>query len=451
MKKSLKELLEERVAKEARFEALGVKSATDKGLNEAEETEFDTIETELKALDEVIEKLEKREAKLKDIAAKKAASARGAVQDDEAETKELGVIAKKYRFARAFQMVQKTKNLHGIDGAEAEMYQEAEKEMKENGESLQGNIAIPSRLIKIGKRALTVATEGADVVFTEYGGLIPILNPTPAVVDMGITVLQGLRGNVQWPRHTGDVAFSWETESSDVDETTPTFDNISISPKRVGGFTDVTMQMLKQSVFVLEPWLRGIIKNRYDLTVDYAVLNGSGSGNEPTGIFNAGGVGVFSTGSGAANNMTYNGLLQMMRDTKVAKSRNGNAGWLTNANGEFALAQTPKQASGVEGNFILNPESNKLIGRKFVSSEVVKSDFSEGGQSDLCGIVYSPNWNGAIFGTWGGLDILFDPFTQAVGGKVRFVMNAFMDTDIEQPAEFMICKDWDATDLPAAT
>jgi len=49
------------------------------------------------------------------------------------------------------------------------------------------------------------------------------------------------------------------------------------------------------------------------------------------------------------------------------------------------------------------------------------------------------------------MDLLVDPYTQRLGGKVRFVVNAFMDVDVEQPLEFAICKDWDASDLPALT
>jgi HK97 family phage major capsid protein len=361
-------------------------------------------------------------------------------------------IAKRYSFTKAFNNVMDRKE---HDGVEKELFEESARELKQAGDDLglKGNISIPSKFIKIGKRKLLdVATEGTDSVFTEYAGLIPILNPVPKVTTLGITVMNGLRGNPKWVRHNGDVAFAWETENSDVNETTPTLDSIDMSPKRVGGYVDVSVQFLKQNVFIVEPWLRGIIEKRYELTVDDAVIDGAGTGNEPTGIFNYSGVNVFSTGSGStSNNMTYAGLLQMIRDVKVAKSRQGSAGWLTNAYGEFALANTPKQTSGVEGNFILNPDAGTLIGRRFVTSENVSSAFSEGSQTDLVGIIYSDNWGSAMLGTWGGLDILFDPFTQALGGKVRFVCQAFLDVEIQHAAEFSICKDWDATDLPAAT
>jgi hypothetical protein len=149
--------------------------------------------------------------------------------------------------------------------------------------------------------------------------------------------------------------------------------------------------------------------------------------------------------------MTYGVLLELIRLTKVANARMGSSGWLTNATGEFSLARTPLQASGVEGNFIYKPDIGTLIGRRFLTSELVPDDLVEGAQTDLSGIIYSPRWESLLVCTWGGVDILFDPYTQALGGKKRFVVNAFMDVEVEQPLEFSAVLDWDASDTPALT
>lgn len=447
--KTLKQLQEERVELENEFESL-VSAAEKTPLTEDQKKRLDAIEAELSGMEKEIERLTAIENRNKQIAKRKMETeqrAVGAPQDDVSEVKEMNKMRNKFAFARAFDLVQKRKN---IDGVEAELHQEAIQEAAESGIELQGNISIPSKFVQIKKSVLTVATEGTDVVFTDYGGLIPILQPDPVVGRLGIQVLGGLRGNVQWPRHNGAIAFAWEGETDNTAEMTPTFDNIAVSPKRVAGYVDVSMQMLKQSVFVLEPWLRRILQERFALTVDDAVIDGAGTGDEPTGIFNYSGVNVISLGSGSANDMTYAALLEFIRATKAANARQGNSGWLTNANGEFALARTPMQASGVEGNFIYKMDGN-LVGRRFLTSEVVRSDYSEGSQTDLVGMIYSSNWNSAILAQWGGMDILFDPYTQAVGGKVRFVCNAFLDVEIEQPLEFAYTKDWDATDLPGVT
>lgn len=448
---NLKAKREERVVLEDAYAALANK-AKEKSLSAEEVNTLNGLDKQISQLDSDIEVLERAEKRASEIVKRQAASAVGAVQDNASEKREFNKIAKSYSFAKQIQGLAEKKDRFTNDGMEAEMYQEAVREAKESGVSISGNIAIPSKFIKIGKEkaALNVGTEGADVVQTDLMGLIPVLNPNPIVSQLGITVMTGLRGDVQWPRHTTDVGFSWETETSNVDESVPAYDNIKVQPKRTGMYVDVTSQMMLQSSFVLEQHLRNIITRRYELTVDDAVLNGSGTGNKPTGILYYSGVNVLSLGSGSANGMTYGALISMIRDVKAANSRQGSAGFVTNASGVFALANTPKQTSGVEGNFIYD-FSGRLIGRPLFSSEVIPSDFSEGGQSDLVGIIYSDYWQGAVLGTWGGLDILFDPYTQALAGTKRFVVNAFMDVEIEQPKEFSICKDWDATDLPALT
>lgn len=401
---NLKAKREERVALEDSFASLVAKSK-EKALSSEEVKSLDGLEKQIDALDVEISTLEKAEKRAAEIVKRQSnasvsASAVGAVQDNKAEINELNKIAKSYSFAKQIQGLAEKKDRFTNDGMEAEMYQEAKKEAKEAGVSISGNIAIPSKFIKFGKNkaALNVGTEGTDVVATDLMGLIPVLNPTPIVSQLGITIMNGLRGNVQFPRHATDVAFSWETETSNVDESVPTYDNISLSPKRTGMYVDVTSQMMQQSSFILEQHLRNIITRRYELTVDNAVLNGSGSGNQPTGILYYSGVNVLSLGSGSANGMTYPALLSMIRDVKSANSRVGSAGWVTNANGEFALANTPKQTSGVEGNFVYD-FSGRLIGRPLFTSEVIPSTFSEGGQSDLVGLIYSDYWQGAILGT----------------------------------------------------
>lgn len=456
--KTLKDLKDSRVEIEDKIEAL-VKAAEKAELTKEQKTEWADLKVQISAIDADIKLAEELEEEGKKIAKRKISSGTsalpGAPQDNKAENDELEAVAKKFRLSRAFNRATDGKMM---DGVEEEVRQIAVAEAKESGIKLSGTISIPHSFIKIGQRkpmtaALTVGTEGADVVFTEYGGkVIPFLNPDPIADKLGVTFLQGLQGNVQWPRETGDLSFGFETETSDVDETTPTFDNVSISPKRFGGYVDVTLQMLQQSIFVVEPWLRNKLSLRYALTVDNQIFNGTGAGNQTTGLFNMAGVNTLSLGSGSANDMTYAALLSMKRDTKIANARMGRTGWVTNAEGEYALYRTPLQASGVEGNFILKPESNgRLFAEPFNTSQIIPANLSEGGQTDLCAIAYSSNWAGLIAGFWGGMDLLVDPYTQRLGGKIRFVVNAFMDVDVEQPLEFSICKDWDATDLPAIT
>lgn len=447
----LKKLREDRVEKEEALSAL-VKAAETSTLTAEQRTQFETLESDISAIDKDIAFEEKLEARKKATASAKLnsdPSAVGAPQDNEMEYKELLSMAKKFSMGKAIKKVQSRKN---FDGVEEEVFQIARDEAKAAEVELEGNMYIPSCFIKIGKRSvLTVGTEGTDVVFTEYGGkVIPYLNPEPVADRLGVTFLQGLQGNVQWPRGTNRLSLGFVTETGDVAETTPTFDNISITPKRYGGFVDFTMQIQRQSVFNVDQYIRRELTIAHEYLIDDQLFNGTGASNQTTGIFNFSGVNTLSLGS-SGGDMTYAAVLSMIRDAEVANARNGRRGFVTNTYGKFALAITPKQASGVEGNFIFNPKDSTLVAEPFYRSNVIPSNFSEGAQSDLVGMIYSANWGGWIVGFWGGLDLTYDPYTQKVGGKDRIIVNGFMDQDCEQPAEFSICKDWDATDLPATT
>jgi HK97 family phage major capsid protein len=451
-------LLELKASREEQVEKLDklVSAAEAKPLTDEQKAEFTAIKSAIAKIDEDIKFETELEETRKSRASEKFKSTPskvntsvGAPQDGESEHKELLKISKVFSLGKALKQVTSRKN---FDGAEAEVFEIAKSEAKECGVDLEGNMHIPHKFIKLGQRsALTVATEGTDVVFTEYGGkIIPYLNPTPVADKLGVTFLQGLNGNVQWPRTSNRLSLGFVAETGSVAETTPTLDNISITPKRFGGYVDFTMQMQRQGIMNVDKYIRKELTIAYQYLIDDQLFNGTGASNQTTGLFNASGVTVLSLGS-SGGDMTRSSLLSMIRDAEVANAREGKSGFVTNAYGKYALAITPAQASGVEGNFIFNPKDGTLQGEPFYKSNVIPSNFSEGAQSDLVGIIYSSNWAGALVGFWGGLDLTFDPYTQKVDGKDRIIVNGFMDQDIEQPAEFVICKDWDATDLPALT
>jgi HK97 family phage major capsid protein len=295
---------------------------------------------------------------------------------------------------------------------------------------------------------LDVATEGDDLVRTEYKSMIPSLRIEPVVDKLGITKYTGLKGNIKIPRSTNEATFAWETENSSADEFTLTFDAIDLSPKRLAGYTDISGQMLVQSEEITEAYLRTKIQQGIARAIDQAFVSGATGGNNPVGILNYSGVNVVSLGS-SGGDITYGALVAMIAAVMADNGRDGNSGFLMNTNGFAALARTPYQSSGVEGNFILKPSDTNFWGHKYVVSNVVPSDLAET-TTGLSGLIYSSNWKSAILATWGGVGILFDPYTQALVNKVRIVVNTYADVDIEHPEEFAVIKDWNTT-LPATT
>lgn len=446
----LKLLLEQRADKENAFEAL-VNLAKGREMTEAEIKQLDDLEKEIEDLDKQIEPLRKIEARSKKLAAAKAAAALpGAPQDNASEEKEFA----RFSYRKAFEDIHNKGNgISSVQGFEKEVYDEARKELKEAGvdvATMKANILIPARMVKYGKeeRLLDVATEGADLVRTEYRPMIPSLRIEPVVDRLGITKYTGLKGNIKIPRSTNEATFVWETENSSADEFTLTFDAIDLSPKRLAGYTDISGQMLVQSNEITEQYLRSKIEYGIAAAIDTAVLAGPTGGNSPVGILNYSGVNVVSLGtSGGA--MTYGAIIGMISAVMADNGRDGNDGFVMNTNGYAALALTPFQTGGVEGNFILKAGATDLFARKFIVTNRIPSNLTETA-TDLSAMIYSSNWKSAILATWGGVGILFDPYTQALVNKIRIVVNTYADVDIEHPEEFAVVKDWDTT-LPELT
>ena len=442
----LKSKLEDRADKQNKFDAL-VEAAKSRVLTEAEETQLSTYNDELEVLEAEIKKLEAIENRKKKSAAEKAAAGVGAPQDDASEKKELARFSYKKAFA---DISNKGYNKGSVTGFEKEMYDEAVNELAESKLAPVGNILIPAKMVSYGakKSLLDVATEGADLVRTEYRSMIPSLSIDPVVDRLGITKYTGLKGNIKIPRSTNEATFAWETENSSADEFTLTFDAIDLSPKRLAGYTDISGQMLVQSEEITEQYLRTKIQRGIALAIDDAFISGATGGDNPVGIINISGVNVVSLGS-SGGDLTYGAIVALLTAPMADNARDGNAGWLLNTDGYASLLRTPTHASGVEGNYILKPDSTTLLGRRYIVSNVVPNDLTET-TTALSAIIYSTNWRSAILATWGGVGILFDPYTQALVNKIRIVVNTYADVDIEQPQEFAVVKDW-VTTLPATT
>lgn len=446
---NLKELQERRVEKENAIEALVNVSKTST-LSDEQKASFNALEVEISKIDADIATATAMEAREKEIAKRKLSSQRnipGAPQDNASENKELS----RYSYTKAFADISNGgKGLGTVSGFEKEIAEEAINEAKQAGIQPVGNILIPSRLVSYGaqKSLLDVATEGADLVRTEYKKMIPSLRIEPIVDRLGITKYTGLQGNVKIPRSTNEATFVWETENSAADEFTLTFDAIDLSPKRLAGYTDISGQMLVQSAEITEQYLRSKIEYGIAAAIDTAVLAGPTGGNSPVGIINYAGVNVVSLGS-SGGDMTYGALVAMIAAVEADNGRDGNAGFVMNSNGFASLALTPYQTGGTEGNFILKPGTDSLWMRKYIVTNAIPSNLAET-TTGLSAMIYSSNWKSAILATWGGVGILFDPYTQALTNKVRIVVNTYADVDLEHPEEFAVVKDWNTT-LPALT
>ena len=289
---------------------------------------------------------------------------------------------------------------------------------------------VPDSLLS-GKRDLSagIATDGAELVANNLlaDSYIEVLRNAMVTAQAGITILPGLIGNVSIPRQTSGAASTWiSAEDGDATEGEAQFDQVTLTPKDLACYTEVTRRLLLQSTPAIEGIVRRDLAMAQALGIDKAVLYGTAASGQPRGIKNQTGVQTLDL---AAASPTYAEIIIMVRKVLAGNALTGTPQWLISPAGWEALSTTPKQGSGVEGNFILG-ENNRIAGyERQVSNQVTTEEYFFGDFSQV------------MLGEWGGLEINVDPFTQSLKGRIRYITFKTCDVAVRQPGSFCYAHD----------
>ena len=279
---------------------------------------------------------------------------------------------------------------------------------------------------------------GGSLIGTEHLGasFVDVLTAN-SVVFPHVTKLTGLQGDLSIPRMTAGTSTAYVAESTDVAETTPTFDSIAMSPSTLGTYTQMSRKMLIQSDPSVEQMVMNDFARAMAVKIDETILYGSGSGAEPTGILNLGSM----TDQLVANGT--NGLLETWAKV-VEYESNVNA---QNANGASmkyvlhpSLAGAWKTSAKDTGSGLFNIENGMANGYEVLTTTVLPANLTKGSNSDCFGTVFG-DFSSAIFAMWGGLDIMADPYTGSAQGTLRLVALQDVDFAVRHKESFAISLD----------
>lgn len=280
--------------------------------------------------------------------------------------------------------------------------------------------------------AVGTSTAGGHTVATNLmaANFIDILRNRMMTMNMGAQMLTGLSGNIAIPRQTGGATAYWVAESGAPTESQQAFDQVTMSPKTVGAFTDISRKLLLQSSMDVEGFVRNDLATVLATAIDLAAINGSGASNQPTGILNTSGIGSVAGGTNGAA-PTWANIVDLWSDIAVANADFGNVGMLTNAKVIGKLMSTLK-SSGVAGYIVdAFPDASGMTnagGTRCGVSNQVPSNLTKGTSSGVCSAILFGNFADLIIGQWGSLDLTVDPYTGSTSGTVRVV--ALQDVDI---------------------
>jgi len=194
------------------------------------------------------------------------------------------------------------------------------------GKNPQG-LMIPMDVLK-GQRDLNVgtATAGGHTVATDLlaDSFIDKLDNAMVATRAGATVLRDLQGNIAIPRATGGATSYWVAESGAITESAAAFDQVTMSPKTVGAFSDVSRKLLLQSSVDVESFVRNDLALRLALAIDNKAFEGDGTSNTPTGVVNATGVGSVAFASATAGAATWGEIIDMESEVSQDNALLGN-------------------------------------------------------------------------------------------------------------------------------
>lgn len=289
------------------------------------------------------------------------------------------------------------------------------------GRGAQG-VMLPTDILGVwGKRDLNTSDDN-EIVATNLlaNEFIDVLRNSSSVMQAGARMLPGLVGNVAIPKKTAASSGGWiSSEGGAASESEPTFGTVSMSPKNIGAFTDMTRQLILQSTPAIEQLVRDDLTQALALAIDKGALEGSGSSGQPTGILNTSGVNKPTAFAAAVP--TFAEMVAL--ETAVAEDNAlfGNLAYITDAATYGGLKTKAKDAGS--GMFVL--EGGQANGYNVIRT-----------QQSTAGNVYFGNFADCLIGMWGGLDLTVDPYTASSTGTVRVVALQTVDVALRNAVSF---------------
>jgi HK97 family phage major capsid protein len=302
-----------------------------------------------------------------------------------------------------------------------------------------------ARLVR--EMSVGTSTAGGDLVATDLlaAEFIDTLNNAAQVFALGARRLDGLVGNVTVPRMTAGSTVHWIGEAGDYGDTTPAFDQPSMTPHDLSARVDITRRLMIQSTPAAEEIVRSDLALRINIGIDLAAITGTGSSNQPTGLLNVSGIGSYAMGTNGGA-PTWNAITEVIETLASNNGLRGNLGWLTNGAVMGTLMRTEK-ASGYPvfcweaGAAGARPDEGMVGGYKALVSNNVPSTLTKGTSSGDCSAMIFGNWADLMIGFWRGIDLVVDPYSQSQYGTIRVTAIQTLDVLTRHPLSFVAVQD----------
>lgn len=397
------------------------------------------LDEELVALDDAIERAERREA-----AQHREPASAGIRSKPPGEAPAVHTEEKKpYSLFRAIRLAADGRPL---DGLEAEVSQEIS---RRTGRHFKG-FGIPSTddpeiraLMYPGmeRRDLTTTT-GAGSIYNLPKSFIELVRAKLVIQALGANIMTGMSGLFSIPRQTGANTVQWVGEGVSITPTNPTFDQVPFTPKLAIASTVISRQFLMQTSIDAERRVQDDLSTDLAIEFDRVIINGSG-GSQPLGLLNNTTIQSLSTAAGLpmgtnGGPLTYAKSVAMETVVATANTDTGSLAYLIHPVLRGSLKNT---FVGTAGYPIFVYDQNQINGYPARATTLMPSNTTKGTSTNCTSIIFG-NWRDLTVATWDtGVDVIVDPYTGKRAGAIEITTEMAMDAHPDHEASFAIITD----------
>lgn len=371
-----------------------VATTTERDLTKDENNQVDGLLTEVDELDTKIVRAEKMEKSLRD-AAKVTGTVVVSKTDKDVET---------FTFQEAMRQAY-TGNLSGIV---KEMDQEARLEARYTGQNFKG-LAIPSSILQRAAVGTSAVNATTTMSFTDQ------LEANLVLAQAGANFYSGV-DNMKFPVISAVNSYFVPEAGGSAGAANGTASSITLTPKKIISVVNVSNEALIQNAS-LEAALQRNMAASIAATFENALLDTADVSNAPASIFAD--AAAISTANTASDYLALETAL-----LAAGVMLGDNVKYLLDSDA-YSTVKGLAQVASVSP--IWDNTNRELNGYKAFASAGVAASGASGKAHALCG-----DFSKVHIAQFGGLDILFDPFTGGATGEPRMIVTSLMDGDAAQ-------------------
>ena len=302
------------------------------------------------------------------------------------------------------------------------------------------SIVIPVNMEK--RAAFTAATEAATgvVIDEEQQEMLLPLQSALVLSRAGARFMTGLQGNIYWPKFSGANVF-WEAENAEAKDGAGAFSKGELfKPLRLTAYVDISKQLLVQENTSVEAYIRQAIAVAIAQKIEQTAFSTeTGVDNTPDGMFG-------TLDENVKGDMTWAQIVAMETNADVQNALFGNLSYILHPALVGKAKTKVKDSSGAGGFIFTGNGDGQLNGYRALRTNNLPKELrgtpGDGDEQPAVkgeeyGIVFG-NWADYFIGQWGGIELLVDPYTQALKGTVRLITNSYWNMGFIRKESFCI-------------